>query len=428
MKRPLLLSISALACLLICVGCGGPFFDDTQDPSDPSATEDLYQQLVPPPYYGTPLADLECAPNEILYCTKYDYPIEPNITQGFTGKLQANTYENGVGRLIFDNDVTIIPKSAFAGCNSLTYIKFPNTLETIDDKAFDGCTSLISFSLPQKTKKFGYDNVLRGCTSFEVLYMNTEKLVVPDNIRIEGNNAFVVCVPEALLADCINRNAKNSAPISFPFAAYDFEQNKLLSDYVLLYKTDNCEPMQLYVWKGEYDNINDLGQVLGANICKSSGLGALIFGYPLTTIGSFYSTELTDYDASHITYIKIPSSTKEIGNYAFDHLGVEEIDVPDSVEKVGEGAFESCKNLKTLTLGRGLGSRTYRIGVGICDWCTSLEKVYCKATTPPWAHEWGLFSGYTDSFTIYVPKESLDAYLADKYWGKWSERLVGYKF
>ena len=413
MKQTTIASIATtLACLLLCVGCGGLDPDDTQQ--DPAATpEDLYEQLVPPPFYGTPLADMKCPPNEILYCTKYGYPIEL-LAPNFNGKLQSNTYENGVGRLVFDNDIISIPQSAFAGCNSLTYVKFPNTVKGVYSKAFDGCTSLISLYLSDNVTTFYYD-ALRGCSAFEVLYMNTGSKLATTSITIEDNHSFVVCVPEALIANRLN-------DVSFPFAIYDFEKNKLLSDYVLLYKTNDGEPAQLYEHNGKYTSIEEVGQILAANICRPSGLGALVFGYPLTTIPYLFGE--SDDDNSNITYIKVPTSTTRIMSDAFADTNIEEIDIPDNVERLEEFAMYGCNKLKKVTLGKGV---TY-IGLGVFDFNYSLEKVYCKATTPPSIHSWGIFSFYPDTFTIYVPKESLDAYLADENWQTYSERIVGYKF
>ena len=43
-----------------------------------------------------------CANNEIIYTTKYGYPIELSVTTGYGGNIVAHTYENGYGKIIFD--------------------------------------------------------------------------------------------------------------------------------------------------------------------------------------------------------------------------------------------------------------------------------------------------------------------------------------
>ena len=427
MKKLFPIAFCASLVALLCVSCGGVETPDPNDPNDPNnpATEDLYSQLIPPPFHGTPLENLECAPNEILYCTKYGFPIEPTQTSGYNGTLQSNTYENGVGRLVFDTDVTIIPGKAFEKCHSLTYMKFPSTLTAIYKRAFAECENLISLYLPENVKVFD-SNVLDGCLAFEVLYMNLDKLITTI-IKIEGNDSFVVCVPEALMADCIDDPVDpwSTSPVSLPFAAYDFENNKVCSDYVLLYKTNNGEPAQLYEDDGQYTDVTRMGQVLGANVCRPSGLGALFFGYPLTTIPSSLLDQFDKWvDNHHITYIKVPSSTTVIGDYALAETSIEEIDIPDNVERLGEFALDCCTSLKKVTLGRGITS----ISLGAFDGAKSLEKFYCKATTPPSIHQWGIFQDYPESFTIYVPEESLEAYRTDPNWEKYSEYIKGYKF
>ena len=50
----------------------------------------------------------------------------------------------------------------------------------------------------------------------------------------------------------------------------------------------------------------------------------------------------------------IPEGVKEIGDGAFCNTSIESVTIPSTVEKIGETAFEWCKNLKTVTLNEGL--------------------------------------------------------------------------
>ena len=50
----------------------------------------------------------------------------------------------------------------------------------------------------------------------------------------------------------------------------------------------------------------------------------------------------------------IPEGVKEIGKGAFSETSIEEITMPNTVDKIGGIAFASCKNLKRVTLNEGL--------------------------------------------------------------------------
>ena len=45
------------------------------------------------------------------------------------------------------------------------------------------------------------------------------------------------------------------------------------------------------------------------------------------------------------------SSLKMIGHGAFYGSGLEEIDIPDSVEELGDGCFCNCRSLSRVTFG-----------------------------------------------------------------------------
>lgn len=129
---------------------------------------------------------IECGDNEILYTTKYGYPIELNITDGFGGNLMSNTYENGYGRIIFDDDVIYIPKRAFRGCTAITTIILPNSLSAIGESAFYDCVSLTSITIPDGVTSIG-DNAFDGCDSLT-------SITIPDSVTSIGNAAVQYCI------------------------------------------------------------------------------------------------------------------------------------------------------------------------------------------------------------------------------------------
>ncbi|MBO5312958.1 MAG: leucine-rich repeat protein [Clostridia bacterium] len=80
------------------------------------------------------------------------------------------------------------------------------------------------------------------------------------------------------------------------------------------------------------------------------------------------------------TVIKIPESydgvaVKRIKTGAFTNLQIEELIIPKSIERIGQGAFAECKSLKKVTLGRGV--KTFKRGA--FHGCTAIEDFYIES-------------------------------------------------
>ena len=131
------------------------------------------------------LSSIECARNEIIYKTKYGYPVTLYKETGFGGILVSNTYENGIGRLIFDADITDIPYSSFKDCTSIIEIKFPDSVTSIGESAFEGCTSLTSITIPDSVTSIGI-SAFYNCTSLK-------SIAIPNKVTKIGQWAFSGC-------------------------------------------------------------------------------------------------------------------------------------------------------------------------------------------------------------------------------------------
>lgn len=94
------------------------------------------------------------------------------------------------------------------------------------------------------------------------------------------------------------------------------------------------------------------------------------------------------------------------------------------------GAYNSMERLKSIVLPSTVET------MGSFYECTELKTIYCKATTPPIAHEHFLSYYYQSGrqqyklipCTIYVPHESVELYKTAEYWSEHSSRIVGYDF
>lgn len=125
--------------------------------------------------------------------------------------------------------------------------------------------------------------------------------------------------------------------------------------------------------------------------------------------------------------IKLPASLQEIGNYAFDGTFaygslyglISDFVLPPDVRKIGIGAFFGNHGLASVTLGPKVES----IGMYAFSNCTNLSEVKSlNVAVPSCLSEDGFndvaytFSGVPDDCVLYVPENSVSAYVAE--WGE----------
>ena len=71
-----------------------------------------------------------------------------------------------------------------------------------------------------------------------------------------------------------------------------------------------------------------------------------------------------------LTWLDIPNSVKKLVDYAFQHcLSVERVTTGLALESVGSFAFTNCKNLKDVTFSTSINA----IGYGAFSGCDGLE-------------------------------------------------------
>lgn len=105
------------------------------------------------------------------------------------------------------------------------------------------------------------------------------------------------------------------------------------------------------------DNL-DFGAKMLSNTAVGSGEFMIEFYDDIIRIPdkAFYMSKLNGK-------IDLPMSVKSIGAYAFTKTACTDFSLPDRVTEIGEGAFESCNNFRTLNLPRDLkkiGNRAFR--------------------------------------------------------------------
>ena len=111
--------------------------------------------------------------------------------------------------------------------------------------------------------------------------------------------------------------------------------------------------------------------------------------------------------------MELPASVQWIGSKAFRMTAITTMVIPDRVASIGYMAFNSCASLTSVTIGESVDSiATYAFGG-----CPNLNRVVCKALTPPKLAADNCFDADTyASATLLVPRSALDAYRNAPYW------------
>lgn len=202
--------------------------------------------------------------------------------------------------------VTKIEKNAFNGCSGLQKVTFDGTKDdlalTIQEAAFHGCSGLTEIVLPENLT-----------TLEQFAFGRTTKLT-----KVTVNTIGDVAFANNAFTDTVNGNT--------------YVKTLVLGDYV-----------------GAIEINGVFGNAIEAVLVDNND------NY-LSQDGVLYNnengvkTKLLYYPSGKTDDFQIPDTVKEITARVFkDKLNIKNITIGANVEVIGEGAFDGCKNLRSVT-------------------------------------------------------------------------------
>ncbi|MBO4535428.1 MAG: leucine-rich repeat domain-containing protein, partial [Clostridia bacterium] len=302
--------------------------------------------------------------------------------------------------IIIPEAVTYIGESAFEGCTSLrTVTNRSAVLGEIGPFAFRNCSALTALQLPSGTQRIG-EGAFAGCGSLRDLEIASSSFYLLDNqvlyeLTPSDHGSKVLHTYLATNTAASFRIPTDVWAIkAYAFAGSDNLLGEVVSDTIVSIGTGafaDCDGLRyVYVlnedslsvaadWDHAFDGTNGItvfgqkadGVLAAACLAQSvdyqvwtaeehldvsltaSGNGAAINGF---------AADVTDEVLSTVTRLVIPAKVTidgveypvvEVGG-PFDDAIFTSVVIPQSVERITEGAFRLCRTLREVTLFEGL--------------------------------------------------------------------------
>ena len=138
---------------------------------------------------------------------------------------------------------------------------------------------------------------------------------------------------------------------------------------------------------------------------KDCPLTTLVIGDKVRSIPDFIA-----YNQTGLKTLSIPNTVIKIGQGAFEGCtGLTSLTIPKLVTKIGEGAFKDCTGLTSVTIPNSVTNISGKAFEG----CTGLARVFSFNPEPPVIAE-DTFSSY--DACIFVPKGCVSKYKEAEYW------------
>ena len=343
--------------------------------------------------------------------------------------------------VILHDGITTIEGNAFSLCKQLTSIILPEKLETIGEEAFESL-EITSITIPEKVVSIG-ERAFAGCRKLESITLNKglksigdktfsqcdglTEVVIPDGVTSIGKSAFEYCdnllcviIPDSVTSigedlffncekhpycvvsegsyaqeyckehgiTCHVRETETSAEDlkpEFPYRSGDFRYVVLSDGTAAIVRADTgakcvipkeldgytVSAVGLHYSSYDVHEINRAVEIEDAERHFFRGVvnpecTSIEIPDTVKTIGF-----LALYGCKDLKTVTLPKGLTAIGYYAFEGTGLTSVDIPESVTYIGIYAFKDCEQLTEIVIPGSVEKLTD----GVLESCGSLKAV-----------------------------------------------------
>lgn len=264
---------------------------------------------------------------------------------------------------------------AFANLPNLETLIIPECVDNIGESAFVQCKNLKELTLPKQIESFGSSRIWVGtetdpetgeetdvyirniCNDMFSGCESLTEIILPEGVGgFEANGGFYGCT-----------SLKSLYVSSTVHMLYDGNHGGFEDDMESsLFSCTSLETITIHPDNQRYVMVD--GALIGDSIWPQEGTGDFLDKCTVVR-------RLDNGDTSY----KVPDTVKYICYYAFsDNTSLEEIILPEGLERISRGAFSKCSSLQSLNIPASVENITYLPYDGGLDTfynCTSLKEI-----------------------------------------------------
>lgn len=246
----------------------------------------------------------------------YPGPSNVEVKEGVT-VFNGPKYNSGITEFIIPEGIVEITNGSFDQCENLKTIKFPSTLKKIGYGVLGSCPALEKIEFDEKSTGIEIGEGFIGC-GFE----DGEK----NKIETFHFPAYVTKVGSGFAS---GRNLKSITSESLPVKSYSVTQDESgKNTYNIIFGNPGITEITETSWFGSFSYFDREGEAT-INYIIEEGIEVI----------DGISPFIDYYDEVKNITIKLPSTLKRIERFASRSKFIKEIEIPDSVEYIGDGAF-----------------------------------------------------------------------------------------